>query len=223
MGNERGARRVRSSQTGIHPRLDEVVARSLRHRHRAPVPEHQVRAWSELRERIVAHDGPWVLDAGCGTGESTVSLARDRPDTLVVGVDKSTERLSRRPAPTGQGLVVWARMDLVWLWRLAVADEVRPVAQFVLYPNPWPKPGHLQRRWHGHAVFRELLELGGHLELRTNWRVYADELRRALVIAGRAPSATELLSTPRDGAAISAFERKYADSGHDLWRVRCPL
>lgn len=35
-----------------------------------------------------------------------------------------------------------------------------------------PKIGHLSRRWHGHPVFPAMLELGGVLECRSNWKIY---------------------------------------------------
>lgn len=36
-----------------------------------------------------------ILDSGCGTGRSTLLLARQHPHALVVGVDKSGTRLSK--------------------------------------------------------------------------------------------------------------------------------
>ena len=38
---------------------------------------------------------PIILDSGCGTGGATRLLARQNTDALVIGVDKSSRRLSR--------------------------------------------------------------------------------------------------------------------------------
>ena len=70
--------------------------------------------------------------------------------------------------------------NLIDFWRLSVQTEWRLQKHYLLYPNPWPKKKHLQRRWHGHPVFPSILELGGELELRTNWKIYADEFNQAV-------------------------------------------
>jgi hypothetical protein len=37
---------------------------------------------------------------------------------------------------------------------------------FMLYPNPYPKPSDLDKRWHGDSAFPILLNLGGTIEVR---------------------------------------------------------
>jgi tRNA (guanine-N7-)-methyltransferase len=64
-----------------------------------------------------------------------------------------------------------------------------------------------------------MLALGGALELRTNWKVYAEEFAQALRIAGVQPQADLLkLESP-----LTPFERKYQASAHELWRCRAQL
>uniref|UniRef100_UPI0021485AEA hypothetical protein n=1 Tax=Tahibacter caeni TaxID=1453545 RepID=UPI0021485AEA len=112
------------------------------------------------------------------------------------------------------------RCDLVDFWLLAAAAGWRFSAQYLLYPNPWPRPEHVQRRWPAHPVLPALLAGGGAIELRTNWQVYAEEWTVALGLAGR-PS--QLDGLDEDGAAaLSPFEAKYRASGHALWRVHAP-
>jgi len=161
----------------------------------------------------------WVLDSGCGTGESTRSIARALPDCLVIGVDKSEARLARTGAssfPHREGNVIWLRAELATFWRLALRAGWRLRHHFLLYPNPWPKPGQLRRRWHAHPVFPDLLRLGGRLELRCNWEIYAQEF---------AAATNQLLGTcvrprPLAGSAVTTpFERKYRVSGHPLYSV----
>jgi tRNA G46 methylase TrmB len=83
-----------------------------------------------------------------------------------------------------------------------------------LYPNPWPKPDHLQRRWHGSPLWPSILALGGRLELRSNWRVYVDEFAQALALTG-ASAQLEICSV---SAPLTPFERKYQLSGQTCWR-----
>ena len=87
---------------------------------------------------------------------------------------------------------------------------------YLLYPNPWPKIGHLARRWHGHPVFPTLLELGGVLECRSNWRIYVEEF--CFAVARLTPHTPRCEPySPRE--ALTPFERKYLASGHALYRA----
>ena len=160
-------------------------------------------------------NSPLVLDSGCGTGWSAARIAERFPDCSVLGIDQSAARLWRFPDP-GLSNMKRIRARVEDIWRLLLADGIRPARHFLLYPNPWPKAAHLKRRWHGHPVFPELLALGGALELRTNWRIYADEFRLAAGICGiDAPQVVSFsVSSPS-----TPFERKYAASGHRLYRL----
>jgi tRNA G46 methylase TrmB len=211
------SRLPKSSQTGPHRRLEETVHRHMRQAWRAPIHDYSRRAFAELVDSI--DPGlPVVLDSGCGTGASTVELARRHPESLVVGVDKSQARLGRAPERPGNARLI--RSELADFWRLALEAGWRPVRHYVLYPNPWPKPGHLKRRWHGHPAFPTLLELGGRLELRSNFALYVEEFADALALAGVLD--VKVVSFLAD-EPISPFERKYEQSGHRLFKLTATL
>ena len=211
------SRLVTSSQVAPHPRLAEIVARHLREPYRREPSAAGRAAFATVADRLAAADGGFILDAGCGTGESTLALARLHAGRLVVGVDKSAARLAvgeRRSREAGAPRnAILLRCDLVDFWQLAAAAKLRCRAQFLLYPNPWPKPEHVMRRWQGHPVLPALLALGGTIELRTNWRVYADEFVQALRIAGWSAECATFSPDP----PLTPFERKYAAAGHALW------
>jgi tRNA G46 methylase TrmB len=211
--------KVVSTQADVHPRLHEVVRRHLRERHRRTPSEAGREAFATIADRIVAQ--PFVLDAGCGTGASTFELARRFPDFVVVGVDKSAARLAlglRLIAARGAlPNALLLRCDLVDFWQLAAAAKLRCARQFLLYPNPWPKPEHLLRRWHAHPVLPAILALGGEIDLRSNWRTYADEFAAALHVCGRRVTCTKLTDAP---SPLTPFEAKFSASGHALWCCR---
>lgn len=166
---------------------------------------------------------PIVLDSGCGTGASALALARAHADAWVVGLDRSAARLARGPLTSPATMppnLILVRAEVAAFWRLARVAGWRLRRHWLLYPNPWPKPEHLMRRWHGHPAFADLLALGGEIRLRTNWRVYAEEFALALGVTGH-----EATIRPVEiaGAHASPFEAKYAASGHAIYALEADL
>lgn len=217
------SREVASVQQAPHARLEAHVRRHLDVAWRRPPAAHSVRAFEALRARIADTPRPLVLDAGCGIGASTLRLAEQHRDCWVIGVDKSAARLAvgerMLAAADAPANALLLRAELGDLWRLLRDAGWRLHRHYLLYPNPWPKPAQLARRWHAHPAFAALLALGGTLELRCNWRVYAEEFALALHLAGVDAQA----ETFEPGDPLTPFERKYAASGHALWRVRARL
>lgn len=212
------SRQVDSNQKYLHPRLAEVVRRHLRASYDKPVAPHSAAAFGQLLASLAAAPRPLVLDSFCGTGHSTARLAERHPQHLVVGVDKSARRLARHPRSAATNYLL-LQADCGDIWQLLVAHDMGVDYHYVLYPNPWPKAAHLQRRVHGHASFSLLLRLAaggtpGLVELRSNWQVYVEEFGIAMSLAG-VPGRVARLPP---GPALTLFERKYRDSGHQLWR-----
>ena len=205
---------VSSNQQHLHPRLATIVLRHLRTEHRAEVAAHNLLAYELLRERLSAQPRPLVLDSFCGTGHSTAALAERHPGHLVVGIDKSVQRLAKHPYPDSDDYLL-LRADCEDIWQLLVRDGLKVDFHYMLYPNPWPKSKHLQRRIHGHASFPLLLKIGGALELRSNWQLYIEEFGVAMHLAGYRGAVGMV---PSSDPALSLFEQKYRDSHHTLWR-----
>lgn len=194
-----------------------MVRKHLATEFRRPPAAYSVAACNTLLERW---DGsaPLMLDSACGTGESTAALALRHPGAFIVGVDQSEERLARGMRKLADSLprnALLLRADVTDIWALLVRQGIRPARHYLLYPNPWPKSEHLQRRWHGHPRLRELIALGGELELRTNWPLYAEEFACALSLAGWQSRRVDVPAAE----PLTPFERKYRDSGHPLCRV----
>ena len=207
------SRQVASNQRHVHPQLATTVRRHLDTTHRAPVLAHNRSAYDALTGALAAQPRPLVLDSFCGTGHSTAALARRHPGHLVVGIDKSAQRLAKHPGGDCDNYLL-LQADCEDIWKLLVQDGLATDYHYMLYPNPWPKAGHLQRRVHGHASFPLLLRLGGRIELRSNWRVYVEEFGVAMQLAGHRGQVAKLKN---DGPGLSLFEQKYRQSGHDLW------
>lgn len=209
------SRAIQTAQTGPHDKLVELVMR-----HRAEAFQKPFAPWNvEAFEQAMAkwdRRAPIILDAGCGVGWSSLSLAQQYPEHFVLGVDQSEDRLGRgKPQRIPENLV-FARADLVDFWRLLAQHKIRLARHYLLYPNPWPKIGQLARRWHGHAVFPVIPALGGVLECRSNWRIYVEELAIGLgILTGTQPVVEDWLPEQ----VLTPFERKYLDSGQALYRL----
>lgn len=212
-----------SAQSDIHEQLPMVLERHASAPFRKPYADYNRAAFAASFERFhrLAAGAPLILDACCGVGESSVALAKAFPTHYVIGVDQSAARLQRGQQRRRDGLA-WpdnldlVRADLVDYWRLLLDAGVRLERHYLLYPNPWPKIGHLRRRWHGHPIFPSLLALGGVLECRSNWPIYIAEHALAVgKLTGRAaPCEAYVPAQP-----MTPFERKYLDSGHKLFRT----
>jgi tRNA G46 methylase TrmB len=109
------------------------------------------------------------------------------------------------------------RTDLVSLWQLLAAHGIELSAQFILYPNPYPKPAQMGRRWPAHPVFPLLLGLSPYLEVRSNWRPYVEEWALVAEMLGAASRPVELF---RPSRVVTAFERKYHSDRQPLYRWR---
>lgn len=208
----------------IHPNLAASVTKHLTHPFQRPIQAYNQRAYEWLVNQWQSlGEPPIVLDSGCGIGESSANLSKQFPDHLVIGVDQSLHRLTKHGANNGfynKDNYLLLRADLVDIWRLMAQHQLKPAFHFILYPNPWPKKKHLQRRWHGHPVFADLLKLGGKLELRSNWQTYVQEFAFALQHCGMTTVNSETF-TPT--AFITPFEKKYALSGQTLYRLTATL
>jgi tRNA (guanine-N7-)-methyltransferase len=216
------SRSIESSQTDVHTELETVVHKHLKHTFQKPIGQPTREVFEALLPRLRSEQRPLLLDSGCGIGESTERLALMYPEHFVLGVDKSEHRLNKRSwlqqsDESRNSLIV--RADLVDFWRLMAEHEIRPDLHFHLYPNPWPKPGHLQRRWQGHAVFPTLAELGGRVEMRSNWLIYLKEFALAWEWGTGQVGVIEQFVPEQP---LTPFERKYHQSGQALYRLHFP-
>ena len=214
------SRIVTSNQSTVNRHLVAVVRKHRIFRYRRPVAAHSRAQFEQLDAIVNAHGGPLILDSGCGNAEFSRTLAGHYSDHLVIGIDKSRARIGRAAATEATENLVLVRAECADLWRLADTAGWPVERHYLLYPNPWPKAKHLQRRWHGHPVFSTLVALGGLLELRSNWEIYVNEFALALETLGAGRAEVERLNLQ---VPATPFERKYLASGHGLYRLSIRL
>ena len=237
------ARSVTSNQIDLYKNLEAVVRKYAATTFLRPVADHTREAFEQASEFVrtfygtdVAGCVEVVLDSGCGTGESTLHLARKFPNIPVIGIDKSAVRLSKagneRQLEVSAGgscdvpaNAFWVRAELLDFWRLALdrvqAGEWNVLHHALYYPNPWPKESEATRRFHLHPIFPTLLRLSPVTELRTNWEIYAREFAEAARVLGDALSLkfNVELGAFEPQNPETAFERKYKEARQQLWRT----
>ncbi len=217
-----------TNQTGIHEKLDEVVQKHLAHPFKKPFQAHTEQAFAQMDALVQAHlrtnhNGEVILDACCGVGQSTRILAEKNPQALVIGVDKSAHRINKNvegfdldDGYQAQNYHL-VRADLNDFYRLVKAANWPVSKHYILYPNPWPKSKHLQRRWHGSAVFPQMTSIGEQLILRSNWPLYLQEFQQAAKQVALQGSLTELIADTEQ--PLTPFEAKYQASGQVCWQL----
>ena len=214
------SRSISSNQVGIHPNLHKVVSRQLASATQKPLSAHTQQAFQQTSSWLGDWQGELILDSCCGVGESTVNIARTHPHARVIGVDKSALRTDKHRAYASHSqnyLVI--RADLHDFLRLLVLNDKKLTKHYLLYPNPYPKAAHLQRRWYATSALKDILKLGGTLEVRSNWQLYIQEFSATLTMA----NITNQTSIFENDHAITPFERKYWQSGQCSWQLLANL
>ncbi len=210
------SRTISTNQTGIHQNLHKIVTRHLACVSQKPLSIHTQEAFQDAISWLGNWQGDLILDSCCGVGESTVNIARAHPNARVIGIDKSALRTDKHSsyASTLQNYLV-LRADLNDFLRLLVTSDKKLTKHYLLYPNPYPKSAHLQRRWYATSALKDILKLGGLLEVRSNWQLYIEEFSAALDIVNVKNQVTLFESNK----AITPFERKYWQSGQSSWQL----
>lgn len=204
---------LQTDQVAPHADLTDIVRRHQQNPWRKPCPTHTREAFEQFLQTYRQDPRPIVLDSFCGTGMSTAILAAQFPEAWVVGIDQSAHRLAKHQ-PTEQRNYHLLRAEAEPFWCCLAEAGIRLHSHWLLYPNPWPKASQFKKRLHGHGAFPKLAQLGGALEMRTNWDLFAEEFALAADLIGLKGS----IDMVSPDAPMTLFERKYQERGQTLWR-----
>lgn len=216
--NEYQSKNIINGQAEVHKNLQKIVKKHIDCDYKKPMQQHNVVAVETLKKVIAQQKkSELLLDSCCGTGLSSIALAKMYPDSLVVGVDQSGVRLSK----DYQNIVRPPNLLLLQtncedFWRLCVEENICFDQHTILYPNPWPKSEHFKRRWHGHPVFPWLAKISPKTHLRSNWSLYLHEFSCAWAVLTERRFEVQPLSVTEP---LTLFERKYSASGQPLYQL----
>ncbi|GJM06421.1 MAG: hypothetical protein DHS20C10_01550 [marine bacterium B5-7] len=204
-----------TDQAGPHQDLVSVLAKHLTAAYLRPIPAQQQLAFDQFMTAYQHINQPIILDSGCGRGMSAQLLAKQHPEQMVLGIDKSLHRLTQPFLIEGNLCLMQA--NLIDAWRLLLAAKLPIVKHYLLYPNPWPKSSQFKRRFHGHPIFPAMLQLTPAIELRSNWKVYCQEFSLAYT---QCTGQTLTLSEFNTDEPLTHFERKYLESNQPLFQLK---
>ena len=230
------AKSIETNQFEPHQDLIDRLKRHQRRHFKRPFADHTRLAFDSLIAWLEGWHGDVVLDTCCGVGESSIAIARKYPDVMVVGIDKSNQRLAKHssyssinkaqlstyPVNAIPKNYMLLQADLNDFWRLLnhYIEQQSPawkvIKQYILYPNPYPKKTQLGKRWHASAIFPEILKTCQCIEVRSNWKIYLEEFKIAAEYFGLIG---ELNNIEASQAPITPFERKYLASGQTCFKL----
>ncbi|TQV85402.1 SAM-dependent methyltransferase [Aliikangiella coralliicola] len=209
---------VTSNQNGVHEQLQRVVLRHINSDYRKPYQAHNLRAFELLQLRLAQSNyDALMMDSCCGTAMSSITLAQNNPGALIVGIDQSYHRLNKQGVEndTPENCLL-LRANCEDIWRLCIENHIYFDKHFILYPNPWPKMVHLQRRWHGHSVFPYLDRLAKNHTLKSNWKIYLEEFAIAWELLTQNRFKVDAIDI---GEPLTLFEKKYSQSNQTIYQL----
>lgn len=204
-----------TSQLEPHRDIVNIARKHASTTYLKPISPRQKLAFETAMNWLSARQGPVIIDAGCGKAMSSLRLSAIFPQHAILAIDKSSKRLPNVRHSTDK--IFFLQASLVDFYLQAATSEFFIDRHYLLYPNPWPKPQQLMRRWHGHPIFPHLLTLAKTTIIRSNWLIYLQEFAAAAqAIANVACTIDKLQPTP---PPLTHFEQKYWHAGEDTYEL----
>ena len=179
----------------LQPSAEEVLADGYFN-----LADHPVKGrWIE--QMFGGHEGPIVLELGCGKGEYTLELARRNPDKNYIGVDIKGARLWRgAKTATEEGLrnVAFLRTRIEFITAFFGPGEVSEI--WLTFSDPQLRASENKRL--SSAMFleryRHFLRPGGIIHLKTDSR-FLFEYTRAVAVVNALSILAETIDLYSDG------------------------
>lgn len=120
------------------------------------------------------------IDLGCGAGLSSIQLANQNPNSLIVSIERTKEKFlafeNRLKTHSFNNIHAVNQDALYWLPKNIKNNSID--GYYILYPNPYPKESQANKRWHRTSLFEFLLSSlkdKGFIHFATNEAWLAEE------------------------------------------------
>jgi tRNA (guanine-N7-)-methyltransferase len=195
------------------------------------IPDSYVARLDPLR--IFQRDAPVHIDLGCGDGTFLFALAQRHHEKNFLGIERLSgrvEKASRKAAKIANMRVLNVETSYAVRYLL---PELSVETFYLLFPDPWPKRRHHQRR----IVTPEFLNsIHSALEERGTLRIATDQLDYFRQIERLASDAAEgrtlkldclkqsssrfnIVDHDDDDLPVTKFERRFRQQGAPIYRL----
>lgn len=179
-------------------------------------------AW---RDRL-GHDGPIVLELGCGKAEFALGMARRHPDTHFIGIDVKADRMgvaAKTAVAEELTNLSFLRIHLNDIASYFAQGEVNDI--WITFPDPFPKTRQIKHRMINPsflADYKYILAPEGYIHYKTD---NIDLFHYSLEVFVKAPDLVlEALtfnlhaedSLPDDTRITTTYEKKFMDLGMSI-------
>jgi tRNA (guanine-N7-)-methyltransferase len=167
--------------------------------------------------QVFGRTAPLVLEIGSGMGETTVEIAKARPDADFIAIEvhgPGVGSLLNRLATEKLSNVKVVRHDALDVLEHMIPDGAL-AAIHLFFPDPWPKKRHHKRRMVQPAfaaLAAKKLHAEGILHAATDWPDYAEQMNEVF-------SKEALLEPAAAGFAarpVTKFESRGRQLGHPV-------
>jgi tRNA (guanine-N7-)-methyltransferase len=180
------------------------------------LPELQV-AHLDLVQ-LFGRRAPLHVDLGCGDGSLLCEMAQEFPNTNFLGIERLTKRVEkvRRKGEKIENVRV-LHADALFAVRYLL-PECSVEAFHLLFPDPWPKRRHQQRRVFTRDFLDAVaaaLEKHGVLRVATDQHDYFHQIERL----SRAHSCFEIVDSHELVLPLTKFARRFREQGAPIYRL----
>jgi tRNA (guanine-N7-)-methyltransferase len=171
---------------------------------------------------IFGNDHPVELDLGAGDGGFALSYAQQHPDVNLLAVERllgRVRKIEKRAARAGIANLRVLRLEFGYTVRYLLPPGSVAVAH-ILFPDPWPKRRHWDRRLVQPDFLRDLaraLRPGGEFRFTTDHAHYFETAQQAVTdarVLERAPE-WDWSTDPR-----TDFQQTFEAEGRATYRAR---
>jgi tRNA (guanine-N7-)-methyltransferase len=170
--------------------------------------------------QLFGRSAPLQVDLGCGDGSFLCDLAQQHPNKNFLGIERLTKRVEkvRRKAEMIDNLRVLGTDTLFAVRYLLPENSVETF--YLLFPDPWPKRRHQQRRIFTSDFLDAVataLEQNGILRVATDQLDYFRYIERLSLAHAR----FKAVPRSRDDAVLPStkFERQFCEQGAPIYRL----
>lgn len=177
-------------------------------------------------ESLFGRKAPWVLEIGCGMGETTAAIAQAHLEVDFLGCEvfsAGVGALAKRLDEMSLSNVRIIQHDAVDVVKnMIAADSLDGV--HIYFPDPWRKARHHKRRLVAQPFIHELVQRikpGGYIHCATDWENYAQQMLEVLqtepLLENFYDDYSPVMANPITERPMTKFHARGERLGHGVW------